>query len=328
MKLREDQIYDWFVKSDDQTNHVSGPLGFAATLKSAALAYKHFSLSESPAGNLEHGLKNTRQLGGSSFKQHYILLLAGRHLSGENFTSLCNNIEELMCLWLIAEVPAKVYDGLIIKAASELRNVKTEQEFDAFKARFFDHEKYVHRAKFIEKIEGLSATALRQYRLKYLLAKITQYFDIEAFGEAGYDRLEDYVMSKVEIEHVHPVEPDQDAVSEFGIVENHGETVQRLGNLILLEKSYNAVVGNQSYTEKSRVYPSSKFLLTRCQKETLQSGVNDKVTKAMLRLNPASAWNENAIIDRQKWYADIAQDVWKLRNVREYVSENADNADA
>lgn len=325
MKLREDQIYDWFVKSNDQTNHASDPLGFAAYLKSAARAYKHFSNCESAAGNPEQGLKNTRQLGGPSFKQHFILLLAGRHLSGENFTTLCENIEELICLWLIADVPAKVYDGLIIKAAAELRAVKTDQEFQLFIRRFFDHEKYTHRGKFVEKIEAMSAKELRQYRLRYILAKITQHFDIDAFGGTANDRLEDY-LSKIEIEHVHPVEPDDEALSEFGEAEGHAEIVQRLGNLILLEKSLNAVVSNSAYSKKCEVYPTSKFLLTRCQKEHLQSGVNDKVTKAMARLNSAPQWSYDAIIQRQKWYADVAQDVWRLRNSREYVAEAPDPA--
>lgn len=87
-----------------------------------------------------------------------------------------------------------------------------------------------------------------------------------------------------------------------------------MGNLILLEKSPNAVASNAAYSKKAAVYPSSKFLLTRCQCSLLQIGQSDQITKTMARLNPAPTWNASAIEERQNWYAETALDVWQLRH--------------
>ncbi len=313
-KLREEEIYDWLVKANDQTNHSKDPLGFAAMLKSGARDYRHFAKGENPAGKFEHGLHNTRALGGSAIKIHYILLLAGRQLDSANFTRLCDGIEQVMCTWLIAEVTAKDYERVIIQAAKVLREVKTEADFEAFYARYIEGQKAIHRDKFVEALRSIKVGDVRQFRLKYLLAKFTQYFDIEAYGTAGNDRLSDYLISKNEIEHIHAQDPDEESKSEFGEGAGDPSHIQRLGNLILLEKSPNAVASNAAYSKKAAVYPSSKFLLTRCQCSLLQIGQSDQITKTMAHLNPAPVWNAIAIEERQNWYAETALDVWHLRH--------------
>lgn len=314
-KLREEEIYDWLVKASDQTNHVKDPIGFAGILKSAAKAYRHFSKGESPTGQYEHGLHNTRALGGSAIKQHYILLLAGRHLGDQKFTRLCNGIEEVMCVWLIAGVPAKDYERVITQGANALRDARTDDQFDAFLLAFVDGQKGQYRDRFADAIRSLKTWDVRQFRLKYLIAKITQYFDIAAYGSAGNERLADYLITKNEIEHIMAVGADEGARAEFGESFDDPELIQSLGNLMLLEKSVNVVASNVAYSVKAGVYPSSKFLLTRCQRTALQVGVNDKITQAMNRLDPAPEWNADSIRARQSWYGDIALDVWNLRNV-------------
>lgn len=325
-KFREEDIYDWLVANFDQTNHKENPLGFATMLKDAARAYRHFSSNESPSGRFEHGLANTRALGGSAIKQHYILLLAGRHLSQENFKSLCEGIENVMCIWLIAGVPAKEYDGLLIKAASALRKVKTDHEFSDFITNYFEAEKATHRSRFVERLKSLKADDVRQFRLKYLLAKITQYFDIEAYGaDAGKDKLSDYMVSKIEIEHIFPENPTQEALLEFGEFDPEDNPTQKLGNLILLEKSPNIVASNDAYSAKSMIYSSSTLLLTRCQAVKMKVGVGDKITLAIEKLNVANVWNAEAVARRQEWYADVALDVWNVRNAKLPTTPRATN---
>lgn len=83
---------------------------------------------------------------------------------------------------------------------------------------------------------------------------------------------------------------------------------------MLLEKSVNIVASNAPYSQKCGVYPSSKFLLSRCQATRLQVGTNDRITRAMKQLDPAPVWNSEAVDRRQLWFADIALDVWDVRS--------------
>ena len=65
----------------------------------------------------------------------------------------------------------------------------------------------------------------------------------------------------------------------------------------------------------ARFIPSSKFLLSRCQQTVLQVGVNDKITEAMKRLDPAPTWSRAAVEQRQRWFSDVALDVWNIRRL-------------
>lgn len=313
-KLREEDIYDWLTRSGAQTNHAADPLKFVGTLKAAAKAYGRFSKGENPRGVREHGLINARALGGSAIKQHYVLLLAGRHLSPPLFTRLCDGIEQVMCLWLFAGVPAKDYERSLTAAARALRNVHSEAEFAAFEQAFIVTEKRAHGRKFLEALQELMTWNVRQFRMKYFLAKVAQHVDVLAYGPEGHEALSAYLLSTNEVEHILAQGSTPAAAGEFGKNARNEDYIQCLGNLMLLEKSVNIVASNAPYSTKCDVYPSSKFLLSRCQAKRLQVGTNDRITRAMKLLDPAPIWNAEAVEKRQLWFADIALDVWDVRS--------------
>lgn len=317
-KIREEEIYNWLVKANDQTNHVSDPLGFAVRLKEAALDYANFVMLKNQHGQIENGLANTRALGGSAIKQHHILLLAGRHLIGEQFTRLCNAVEELMCIWLISGVLTKDYERAIAQATKALRGVKTDTDLKAFIDSFVDGQKSIYHDRFRQALLNLKSWNIRQFRLKYLLAKFTQHCDIQAYGASGKDQLAPYLVSKVEVEHILARGANEMAQAEFGEGAKDINLIESLGNFILLEKSVNIVASNSAYSVKAAQYPNSQFLLTRCQAEVMQVGVNDQITRAMKNLNPSPNWTASAIRKRQEWFAEIALDVWSLRHVKPY----------
>jgi hypothetical protein len=320
-KLREEEIYGWLVAAKTQTGHVANPLGFAARLKAAARDYARFAENKSPAGVEQCGLFGTRAVGGSATRQHYVLLLAGRHLPAELFTRLSDGIEQAMAVWLFAGVPAKDYERAIVAGARDLRAVKTTDEFNKFVADFFDVQKREHATAFRASLRALKTWHVRQFRLKYLLAKVVRHFDIEAYGEPGHETLAPYLASNNEVEHILAQSANVAAVAEFGEGAADPELVQSLGNLMLLEKSVNIVAGAEPYSIKCTVYPSSKFLLSRCQKAPLQVGINDKITRAIKRLDPAPTWSRAAVERRQRWFADVALDVWDIRRTLNELPE-------
>lgn len=312
-KLREEEIYDWLTKNEKQTEHARDPLGFATRLKEASKAYQQFVKGNNPKGEPEFGILNTRSLGGSAIKQHFVLLLAGRHLDSALFSRLCNQIEQVMFVWLIAGVPAKDYERIIVQAAKDLRKVRKAAAFDVFEENYFIKEKSKNLKDFQEAMEELISWELRKFRLRYLLAKVTQYFDIEAYGAQGRTALSHYLDTQNDIEHIMPETPDDAAIEEFGEGADDEELINRLGNLMLVERSVNRVIKNRCYSEKAKAYPSSQFLIARCQERLLVTGKNDQITRAMKRLNPASEWDAVAIEKRQEWLADVALDVWNVR---------------
>ena len=309
-KLREEEIYSWLVKNERQTGHASDPLAFAKRLRDGAAAYKQFVRGCNPQGEFEHGVANTRALGGSAIKQHFVLLLAGRHLEPGLFTRLAEGIEQVMFVWLISGVSAKDYERLIAAAANTLRGVRTKAQFDDFETHAFTAEKRRRGKDFYDALLELYTWDLRKFRMKYLLAKLTQHIDIEAYGKEGRQALGHYLDTRNDVEHVLPQTPSAAAASEFGPKHDDPYYIQSLGNLIWLERSINRVIGNAAYSSKITVYPTSQFLLARCQAAPLKVGVNDSITRTMNRLNPAPVWNKAAVDQRQEWMADRALEIW------------------
>lgn len=312
-KLREEEIYETLHRIEAQTGHRGQPIAFAKQLLDAARAYARFVAGRNARDEPEHGLINTRALGGSASKQHFILLLAGRSLPPALFTRLASAVEEMMMVWLVAKTPPRDYERAISQAARKLREVKTQAQFDKFARDFFMTEKKRYLDSFHDELLELRSFDMRKFRLKYLLAKITQHVDIEAYGREGRESLTPYLDAKNDVEHILARNANATARKEFGTRHDDEDYVEALGNLMWLERSINRSVGNAPYSLKAQHYPTSQFLLARCQATPLKSGVSDRIAKAVERLDPAPSWNKLAIDRRQEWLADRALEIWRLQ---------------
>lgn len=313
-KLREDAIYDWFQKNADLTGHATKPLTFANQLLEAAQAYANFARGLNAAGQPEPGIENTRLLGGQSIKQHFMLLLAGRHLSPANFSRLADEIEKTMFVWLITGTSGKEYERRIVDAAHRLRDM-TDDKVDAFIAAAFVKERAGLDREFDHALLTLRTRNVRQFRLRYLLAKATQYVDLLAYGPSdSRNRLADYTSGGNDIEHILPNNGHADAVSEFGEGAADQDIIQSLGNLLLIEKSINRSISNGRYSDKIGAYTQSKFLLTRCHASTeaREVGSDDKITRAVQGLECWPEWNAAAVAERQRFLTRLARRVWDV----------------
>ncbi|TBA03097.1 DUF262 domain-containing protein [Rhizobium ruizarguesonis] len=310
--LREDLIYDWLQRRSTETKHATDPLGFAQKLLGAAEAYEKFSQGKSSSGDPEAGIENTRALGGKSIKQHFIILLAGRHLSKSNFSRLATEVEKTLFVWLIVGIAGKEYERLIVDAAHQVREVGDEN-FDDFLETTFIRYRTELNARFRDTLQNLRAYHLRQFRLRYLLAKVTQHFDLMAYGpSSARSTLSDYTSGGNDIEHILPYGADAAIVEDFGEGAQDISVTQRIGNLLLLEKAINRSIGNKQYAAKLLTYQQSKFLLTRCQAsgEAQKIGVADKITKAVNKIASYASWNKESVEARSLFLANVGTLVW------------------
>lgn len=158
----------------------------------------------------------------------------------------------------------------------------------------------------------LALSSLQLYRFRYVLAKLTQQVDLRAYGDTeGTMWLGNYVSGGYEVEHIFPQTPSVEAAAEFGEVSDP-EVVQRLGNLVLVEKSINTSLGNRPYSEKRPVYQQSKLLLTRALSERPVVGANTRIDRAVASNEPYAEWNETSLHKRQRSLVTLARAVWGL----------------
>lgn len=310
--LREDEIYGWFAKNESLCGYALDPLGFSRELLRAAKAYRNFLKGCDESGNRNRHLENLQLLGGKAARQHLILLLAGRHLPVALFDRLSGEVEDLFFVYVITREPTRDFERNFARWAVDVRKIVNEADLEAFVARRFEPAKAELSARFDDAFRRLYVGSVQQYRLRYILAKLTQDLELRAYGETeGTKWLSRYTGGGFEIEHIFPQQPSEECVAEFGEYADP-QIANRLGNLVLVEKSINASLGNRPYSHKRPVYLQSQLLLTKALAERPKVGANTKIDVAVAGLNPFPAWHETTVINRQNILAALARSLWHV----------------
>ncbi len=314
--IREDEIYDWFVKNAAACGIDDNPLGFADRLIECAKTHSNFLESKDKNGQENRYLRNIALLGGALRQQH-ILLLSGRHLPADLFDKLCRSIENLFFCYIITREPTKVFERNFARWAAELRNVNDEKGLDAFIEKYFVQDMKTRADRFDFAFRELTQDHLQQYRIRYILAKLTQYIEEQAWGNPAHGRLDLYITNKVEIEHILPANPRPDVRAAFDRPNEYGDYIGRLGNLTLLEKTINCSVSNGLFSEKVPGYRQSSFLLTKSLAEKPHVGVNTRLNRAVAELTPFDKWDSASILKRQEMLTGLARKVWDMPEAKE-----------
>lgn len=313
--LREDDIYDWFSRNTKLVGLNDRPLDFVKTLIECAKAWSNFLGAKDVGGAANPYLKNLTLLSGAA-RQHFILLLAGRDLSPELFSRLCSAIENLFFCYIITREPTRTFERNFTAWASDLRAASDEEAVDDFIRQRFTSDLESRRANFDFAFQELRQSRIQHYRMRYILAKLTQYIEQQAWSNPAHVSLDQYIAQTVEVEHILPQTPNQEVTDTFDRVDQYEEYVEQMGNLTLLEKTINTSVSNDLYTKKLPGYRQSSYLLTKSLAEKPQVGVNTQLNRAVEHLISFGEWNSEAIKRRQMMLARLAVFVWDMPGPR------------
>ena len=310
--LREDEIYGWFSRNEPVCGYATDPIGFAVELHRSAQAYGRFLAGKDQQGEASTRLENLWILGGKAARQHLILLLSGRHLPNVLFDRLAREVEDLLFVYVITREPTRAFERNFARWAREVREIAKPEDLDVFVAKRFVPAKAELATRFDDAFENFYDWSVQRYRLRYVLARLAQYIDQRAYGETeGTSRLSRYTGAGFEIEHILPQQPSEKAKIEFGHTDDP-YTAHRLGNLVLVEKSINASLGNGAYSDKRIVYPQSQLLLTKALAEKPKVGSHTKIDEAVSDMDPFEEWNEANLLKRHRQLGVLARTVWAV----------------
>lgn len=309
--LREDDIYDWFVDNMKLIELDTKPMALLKRLIECSQAWSNFMDSKDTYGEMNPYLKNLSLLSGAA-RQHFILLLAGRKLSQELFSKLCRGIENLFFCYIITREPTKTFERNFAVWSVDLRNVTDDCSLDVFLKEKFTADLLSKREAFDFAFQSMKQSSIQQYRMKYILAKITQYIEKQAWKNPAHTNLDQYIASTVEIEHILPQRPNEALRLSFDKQDQYDMYVEKLGNLTLLEKTINASVSNDSFDKKKPGYQQSEMLLTRSIAEKPNVGENTQLNRAVKELSSFEYWNSETIESRQTMLAKLALSVWDM----------------
>ncbi len=316
-RLREEEIYEWFVKNEKRCGFGADPLGFVEKLLAAARAYANFIGGRDKNGARNRYLDNINYMSGAA-RQHLILLLASQHLDNELFQNLSRHLENLFFAYIITREPTKEFERTFTQWAEALRAARDAAALESFLQKYFYPAKRTLSRRFDLAMKDLTQNDLQQYRLRYVLAKLAQYVDEVAWGyEGNIGELSTYINAKVEIEHILAQNPGPGVRESFDRKGEYEAYVFRLGNLTLLEKTINASVGRGAFEVKRPGYGQSKFLLTQSLSKLPAVGVNTAVERAARFLKAFEVWTSEDILQRQMMLARLARKVWDMPETNE-----------
>lgn len=314
-RLRQGEIYSWFVKNEKQCGYKDNPIGFVNKVLKAAKVYTNFMHGKDTNGNVNTYLTNIRLLS-TAARQHLILLMATKHLPQKSFEGLCKHLENLFFAYIVTREPAREFERLFAIWAPKLREIKNATEFDKFVINDVENDKRRLAQRFEWALGRLTEESLMKYQIRYVLAKLTQYVNDRVTGRRDSQTdLNNYIKG-VDIEHIFPQNPTQALIQELNVPERIREVFTiRLGNLTLLEKSFNSSIGRKGFKEKKVVYRESSFWLTKLLAGEVVIGDNtalNRFLKEFENLKFYEGWGRTALSTRQKLLVELAHKVWEM----------------
>jgi hypothetical protein len=311
--LPEDALYRWLSDNAKTVGIEEKPLAFLKDLLSDARAYRQLSEAKDAKGNTNRFLQNIQVLSGRA-KQHFIILLAGQRLEPALFDRLCQVLENLFFTFIVTKEATKAFEVVFYKAAEPIRNLHPGDAagLEMLIEKFLQNEINDRAATLQFTLETMRLGRLQKNRLRYLMAKLTQYVDENAWGTSVNTDLSKYLDKKVHVEHILPNTPTEALKAEFDRPLEYDDYKERLGNLALLEMSINTSIQQNFFTFKATEYQKSNFILTKTIGTPFQVGVNTQPNRATAELKSWKKWDSEAIKDRQDVLVKLAWQIWGI----------------
>ncbi len=308
--LREDQIYSWLSRNNAQCRYEEAPFQFVQKMKqSVALYVKYRSPSDSSGGNIH--LKNIPLLAGQSYRLHLMLLLAASRMDVDALAQFKGVVESVVYYSVINKITTNTTERIFVAWCRDIRNISTVPELDAFVRTVIvptvDDWKRENESNFLR----LGLNSMQQYRIKFILGKITAYVDALRLGASEAGELKSYMQSGIEIEHIMPRTCADKAA--YGMSEEDFPIyINRLGNLTLLENSINKSIQNDVYAHKAQSYRQSKFYLTSSLSGLTDQGHDTAINRTNQLLRAWPTWDKQAIEERQRMLYALSEMIWKI----------------
>lgn len=308
----EEAVYDWFTNEGSKHEIDKSPLKFVDTLIKASEDFSNFTKCKNVDGSDNQFLKNIKKLQGR-YSQHFILLLAARELPKDLFTELCYHIENLLFTYTITRLTRRRDINMIrdfSQWSQDLLTVKNREDFDPFIDIYFREKLASVSNDFNFAFRELTESKIAKYRMRYVLSKITQFVDNQAYSSSS--SLDRYLDKSITIEHILSQSVSADLRSKFDKPNEYGSYVQKLGNLVLLEKTINSSLSDSTYDAKKSGYKQSQLLLPRSLVEKPGVGNNTQLNRTVnhLNLTQFDVWDSKAIDKRQEMLINLARLVW------------------
>jgi len=223
-------------------------------------------------------------------------------------------LENLFFTFIVTKEATKAFEAVFYKAGESLRSLKPGDAagLEEFIQKWLQPEIDARADRLQYTLETMRVDSLQKYRLRYLLAKLTQFVDEAAWGTSVNTDLSKYLDKNVHVEHILPDAPTDELKAEFDKPDEYETYAARLGNLTLLEMSINTSIQRNFFALKTTEYQKSNFILTRTIGAPFRVGMNTQPNRATAALPSWKKWDSETIKARQGVLVGLALRVWGI----------------
>lgn len=320
--VREDEIYDWFIKPENEAlcRYKEKPFDFVRKIARSADHYVNFEKGRNNEGGASIAMENLRALTGGAFSLQNVLLLAASKLPAALFEHFVAQLESFLFYYIFTKTATKELERSFSVWADELRGVgeigdpiAQKEQFNSFLKERLQAGMVAKEAELTDALKRYHLYSMQQYRTRYLLQKFAQYIKMEFAGLKTAGSLGEF--KGMEIEHILPNTPTAALVEDFRS-KNPGADYEackiKLGNLTLLEKPLNIIAGNDFFAKKKDKYGSCSLYLTRSLVGLADFGGNSSIARLNEKLAAFEEWSAEAIDRRQALLIALSREIWRV----------------
>lgn len=159
--------------------------------------------------------------------------------------------------------------------------------------------------------DGLYVHQQNRSQLHKMLARITDYVTVGSGQASNYVELTNGAKVRYEVEHVWADHPERHA-DEFSHEADFARHRNRIGDLLLLPKQFNASYNDEPYAQKRPRYFSQNLLAASLDHQAYQKnpGFLAFIKKTGLPFHPYDEFKAKDIVERGDLYRNVAKHVW------------------
>lgn len=309
--INEDEIYDWLIRNNDKCHYSDDPIGFTDKMISGLNRYL---LYLNPDDNVQgHDyLNNIKALMGKSYRLHLVPLLSSENMNASLRARLFKTFELVIYYAVVNNIKSNAIERIFSSWCQEIRKVTNDAEFKIFLDNKVIPTVNNWNTSYKQNFMALSLNSIQKYKIKTILARLCKYVDAYVENDKDESDIQEYLKTSNEIEHIMPKKCKN--ISAYGIKdkEEYDFYNSQLGNLTLLEKTYNATIKNDSYGFKTTVYKNSKFYLTKSLNGLITVGKKTAYTNMNKKLKEWKNWDSTAIDERQTMLYELSKEIWDV----------------
>lgn len=215
---------------------------------------------------------------------------------------------------------SSMYYGMFM-ATRQLRELSSEGL--AHKLREFYDAEVAQEENGLVPVNWLGLHSQNRSPIHLILARLTDYVDRESGEPSSYLKyVNDVPGQRYEVEHIWADKPEQH-LDEFSDPNSFQERRNRLGDLLLLPKSFNASFGALPYEEKLPHYLSQNLLARSLHPQCYDHNPRfvEFVKRSGLPFRAHQQFRSEGIETRQNLYRALAERIWGPNQLLREVGE-------